>query len=153
MTIHLPKDLERGIRAAVHSGAFASEDEAIAGAVRQFLKKQPPSAKTPITEEELKRQMLASGLMTQLPDTSADYDDPDDELIDIEGEPLSETVIRERLPEQTDPAITWTRVPSEATTPFGDPWPCNGPTPSPCSESRRIENLAAPTASPSHLSR
>ena len=33
--------------------------------------------------------------MTQLPDTSADYDDPEDELIDIKGEPLSETVIRE----------------------------------------------------------
>lgn len=92
MTIHLHKDLERGIQVTIHSGAFASEDEA----VRQFLGKQPPPAKTPITEEELLRQMLESGLMTQLPDTSADYDDPDDRLIDIKGEPLSETVIRER---------------------------------------------------------
>jgi len=36
------------------------------------------------------------GLMSELPDTDADYDDPDDQLIDIQGEPLSETVIRER---------------------------------------------------------
>ena len=36
MTIHLPKDLERGIKAAVRSGTFASEDEAIAAAVRIF---------------------------------------------------------------------------------------------------------------------
>jgi len=34
--------------------------------------------------------------MSELPDTDADYDDPDDQLIDIQGEPLSETVIRER---------------------------------------------------------
>jgi len=34
--------------------------------------------------------------MTQLPDKAADFDDPDDQLIDIQGEPLSETIIRER---------------------------------------------------------
>jgi hypothetical protein len=39
--------------------------------------------------------MAARGLVT-LPDTAADFDDPDDEPIAIIGEPLSETVIRER---------------------------------------------------------
>ncbi len=34
--------------------------------------------------------------MSQLPDTDADFEDPDDQPIDIPGEPLSETVIRER---------------------------------------------------------
>jgi hypothetical protein len=34
--------------------------------------------------------------MSQLPDTNTDFDDADLQLIDIEGEPLSETVIRER---------------------------------------------------------
>ena len=96
MTIHLPKDLEGGIRATVLSGAFASEDEVIAEAVRQFLRKQVPISKTPMTEEDLQRHMLEIGLLTQLPETSADFDDPNDQLIDIEGEPLSETVIRER---------------------------------------------------------
>jgi Arc/MetJ-type ribon-helix-helix transcriptional regulator len=96
VTIQLPEDLECGVRATVRSGAFASEDEVIAEAVRQFLRKQPPLAKTPMTEEELQRHMLEIGLLTQLPDTSADFDDPEDQLVDIEGEPLSETVIRER---------------------------------------------------------
>jgi Arc/MetJ-type ribon-helix-helix transcriptional regulator len=34
MTINLPEDLERFIRAEVHSGHFASEEQAIAEAVR-----------------------------------------------------------------------------------------------------------------------
>jgi hypothetical protein len=40
--------------------------------------------------------MLASGLISQLPDTDSDFDDPADEPITIKGEPLSETIIRER---------------------------------------------------------
>jgi Arc/MetJ-type ribon-helix-helix transcriptional regulator len=39
MTIHLPDDLERFIRAEVHSGHFASEEDAIAEAVK-LLKQQ-----------------------------------------------------------------------------------------------------------------
>lgn len=39
MTINLPEDLERFIRAEVHSGHFASEEAAIAEAVR-LLKRQ-----------------------------------------------------------------------------------------------------------------
>jgi hypothetical protein len=34
--------------------------------------------------------------MSQFPDADADFDDPDDEPVPIKGEPLSETVIRER---------------------------------------------------------
>lgn len=40
--------------------------------------------------------MLARGLIRVLPDTAADFDDPDDVPIPIEGEPLSKTIIRER---------------------------------------------------------
>ena len=42
--------------------------------------------------------MLASGLITTLPDPSQDIDDddPDDQPVIIKGEPLSETIIRER---------------------------------------------------------
>jgi Arc/MetJ-type ribon-helix-helix transcriptional regulator len=42
MTIHLPEDLERSVRAEVHSGHFASVDELVAQAVRSFLR-QPKS--------------------------------------------------------------------------------------------------------------
>jgi Arc/MetJ-type ribon-helix-helix transcriptional regulator len=38
MTIHLPQDVESSLRAAVHSGHFASLDEAIAEAARLLLR-------------------------------------------------------------------------------------------------------------------
>jgi Arc/MetJ-type ribon-helix-helix transcriptional regulator len=112
MTIYLPEDLERFVHDAVRAGRYAREDDVIRDALirlRQAMPEEadtsPPDSKpapsptpqiTPMTEQELKRHMLNIGLMTQLPDIDADYDDPDDQPIDIEGEPLSETVIRER---------------------------------------------------------
>ncbi len=59
-------------------------------------KAAPQSAKNPLTESELQQHMLKIGLMSQLPDTAVDFDDPDDQPITIQGEPLSETIIRER---------------------------------------------------------
>jgi len=55
---------------------------------------KPP--RNPLTEAEIQQHMLDIGLMSQLPDTDADYDDPDDQPIEIEGEPLSEMILRER---------------------------------------------------------
>jgi hypothetical protein len=66
------------------------------GKAAKRAKAAPPQPKKPLTIEELHQQMLASGLISQLPDTDADFDDPDDEPITIKGEPLSDTVIRER---------------------------------------------------------
>ena len=40
MTIHLPADLESSIRAEVMSGHFASEDEMVAAAVRDYLQRR-----------------------------------------------------------------------------------------------------------------
>ncbi len=59
-------------------------------------KAAPQSAKKPMTKDEFHRHLIEIGLMSQLPDTAADFDDPADEPIPIKGEPLSETVIRER---------------------------------------------------------
>ncbi len=59
-------------------------------------KAAPPPAKKPMTKDEFHRHLIEIGLMSRLPDTAADFDDPDDEPVPIEGEPLSETVIRER---------------------------------------------------------
>jgi Arc/MetJ-type ribon-helix-helix transcriptional regulator len=39
MTIHLPKDLENSIRTEVLSGHFASEDDLVAAAVREYLQR------------------------------------------------------------------------------------------------------------------
>src|SRR5438128_4256428 len=46
MTINLPGDLERFIRAEVHSGHFASEEDAIAEAVR-LLRRELSQTATP----------------------------------------------------------------------------------------------------------
>jgi hypothetical protein len=59
-------------------------------------KAAPQPAKKAMTKDEFHRHLIEIGLMSQLPDTAADYDDPDDEPIAIKGEPLSATVIRER---------------------------------------------------------
>ena len=94
MQIHLPNELKSSLQALVHGGRYASVHEAMADAARLLLRQQP--VKNPMTEQELLRHMLETGLMSQLPDTAADFDDPDDQPIAIQGEPLSETVIRER---------------------------------------------------------
>jgi hypothetical protein len=69
-------------------------------------KKPAPSASTkaapepskPRSIEDLHRKMMARGLIRRLPDPSLDIDDddPDDQPVPIKGEPLSETILRER---------------------------------------------------------
>jgi putative addiction module CopG family antidote len=46
MTINLPDDLERFIRAEVHSGHFTSQEEAIAEAVRLLKRQLSHAART-----------------------------------------------------------------------------------------------------------
>ena len=54
--------------------------------------------KRPLTRDEFHRRLLAEGRLASLPDPALDLDedDPDDQPIAIEGEPLSETILRER---------------------------------------------------------
>ena len=95
MTIHLPPEVESSIQDAVHSGHFASVDDALAEAWRAFQQHRQPPAKATLLDE-LHRQMLADGLLSQLPNAAADIDDEQEEPVEIDGEPLSETIIRER---------------------------------------------------------
>ena len=97
MTIHLPEDLESSIQAAVHSGRYASVDDAITQAVRLLLRLPNAPARKPLTEQELEQKLVESGFLTSVPPprdpaTPAWNFDP----VKIEGEPISETVIRER---------------------------------------------------------
>ena len=48
-----------------------------------------------VTPDELNRQLFAAGLITQLPDSSEDVDDDDEPPFEVQGEPFSETIIRE----------------------------------------------------------
>jgi hypothetical protein len=59
-------------------------------------KATPPKKK--MTETEFDQHLLKIGLISSLPDPALDLDDddPDDQPVTIKGEPLSETIIRER---------------------------------------------------------
>ena len=117
MTIHLSKDLEQFVHDAVRAGLYAREDDVIRDALTRLQQAMPeavlppakstkrakakataPVPKKPMTEEAFHRHLMEIGLISQLPNPAEDIDDddPDDEPIVIEGEPLSETIIRER---------------------------------------------------------
>jgi Arc/MetJ-type ribon-helix-helix transcriptional regulator len=96
MTINLPEDLESSVQAAVRSGRYASLDDAIIQAVRLLLSHQNAPVRKPLTEQELEQKLVESGFLASVPPprdpaTPAWNFDP----VKIEGEPLSETVIRE----------------------------------------------------------
>ena len=94
------------------AGLYAREDDVIRDALTRLKETMPkatgtpakkakstkpaPQKKKPLTPDELNQRLLASGLVTQLPDPAEDIDDDDDPPIVIQGEPLSETIIRER---------------------------------------------------------
>ena len=52
-------------------------------------------AKAQISEEEFLQKLLASGFISDIPEGMSDEED-DFEPIEFEGEPVSETIIRER---------------------------------------------------------
>jgi Arc/MetJ-type ribon-helix-helix transcriptional regulator len=115
VTIHLSKELERFVHGAVRAGLYAREEDVIhdalirlrqtmpedadmSGKGAKHVKSAPRTNKKPLTPDELNQRLLASGRITRLPDPAEDVDDddPEDLPVPIEGEPLSETIIRER---------------------------------------------------------
>ena len=54
------------------------------GKVARHTNAAPQPAKTPITKDEFLRHLIEVGLMSRLPGTAADFDDPDDEPVPIE---------------------------------------------------------------------
>ena len=112
MTIHLSKDLEQFVHDVVRAGLYAREDDVIRDALSRLKETMPkgpaiPERKPrrvkatsqkrpPLSPDELNQRLLVSGLVVRLPDPAQDIDDDDDPPIVILGEPLSETIIRER---------------------------------------------------------
>ena len=109
MIIRLAEDLEQIVQEAVGTGLYAVEDEVIRDALTRLKQSIPPDSKRPhrkavgvqpaeqpVSPGELNRRLLAAGLVAQPPDPTLDLDDSDDLPIEIEGEPLSETIIRQR---------------------------------------------------------
>jgi Arc/MetJ-type ribon-helix-helix transcriptional regulator len=106
MTIHLPEDLARSIRAEVLGGRFASADEMVAAAVRDYLRRRHgpgrPEATAAVAEEEpsaqeLQRRLLEAGVLSEIKPPITDLTPyRQRQAVPIQGEPLSETVLRER---------------------------------------------------------
>jgi len=113
MTIHLPQDLANSIRAEVLSGQFASEDEMVAAAVRDYLRRKqhgqarqmddaaaavrPAYAQRQPNAQELQRRLFEAGVLSEIKPPITDLTPYHNrQTVPIQGEPLSETVIRER---------------------------------------------------------
>lgn len=104
MTVNLPKDLESSVRAEVLSGHFASEDDLVAAALREYLRQQPkdqppikPSGITEPSSQELQQRLLAAGIISEIKPPITDLSPYQNrQAIPVQGEPLSEAVIRER---------------------------------------------------------
>lgn len=77
-------------------GAFGAAHLAMIVQSLQTAALGQPEPAPPLTRAEFDQRLLELGVMSELPDTAADFDDPNDKPIAIEGEPLSETIIRER---------------------------------------------------------
>lgn len=99
MTIHLPPVLERFVQNEVLRGRFASDQEAIAEAVRLLRQHHQVAGiqPKPLNEDDWERLLVQAGLLSSVPSAPAvpalrRAFQP----IAIAGEPLSETVIRER---------------------------------------------------------
>jgi Arc/MetJ-type ribon-helix-helix transcriptional regulator len=109
MTIHLPPELEGGIQAEVLKGRFPSVDDAMAEAVRLLLQQQfhgnsIPAAGDPpaltveqLADQEAQQRLFASGLLSEIkPPRRVSTGTEQFTPLMIQGEPLSETIIRER---------------------------------------------------------
>lgn len=110
MTIHLPEDLANSIRAEVLSGQFASEDEVVAAAVRDYLRRKHAQAGQPghvagnpsqgegePGAEELQRRLVEAGVLSEVKPPITDLTPyRNRQAVPIQGEPVSETILRER---------------------------------------------------------
>jgi Arc/MetJ-type ribon-helix-helix transcriptional regulator len=107
MIIRLSKDLEQIVHDAVRAGLYAREDDVIRDALLRLKDEMPKEGRSPRKKarnarsakdkrltDALNQRLIAAGLVSQLPDPSQDIDDddPDDQPIDIPGEPVSETI-------------------------------------------------------------
>jgi Arc/MetJ-type ribon-helix-helix transcriptional regulator len=96
MTIHLPEDLESYVQGEVRKGGFASFDEAIAEAVRLLRQKKQEAEDTTATPDEINQRLLEAGLLGHIPARPDPATYREFAPVVIEGEPISETIIRER---------------------------------------------------------
>jgi Arc/MetJ-type ribon-helix-helix transcriptional regulator len=102
MTVHLPEHLQRYVHEQVLAGRFPKEDDVIADALERHRRAQQPTtakeqwAGEP-TNQELQQRLLEAGIISEIKPSITDLTPYQHrQAVPIQGEPLSETVIRER---------------------------------------------------------
>ena len=100
MNARLSEESACFVRSLVQSGRYASEEEILEEALRLLQQREQAlltTDKKPMTEDEFERHLVAIGMMSHVPPPpDPDRPERDFEPVVIEGEPLSETIIRER---------------------------------------------------------
>jgi Arc/MetJ-type ribon-helix-helix transcriptional regulator len=99
MHVHLPEDLQNYVQSEVQCGHFASEQEAIEEAVRLLRQRRQQNVvqSKPLTQEQLEKQLMETGFLGSIPPRrTAASSRREFQPVPIEGESLSETIIRER---------------------------------------------------------
>jgi hypothetical protein len=106
VTIHLPDYLERYVHDQVQAGRYSTEDDVIRDALDRHRKAEPlpepPTGQpvlTPedIADQELQRRLLAAGIISEIKPPITDLTPyRNRRAVPIQGEPISETAIRER---------------------------------------------------------
>ena len=102
MDVEIREDLERLVSGCIQSGRYTRED--VMRAIRAWLhehdaeeESEHPAAPQPMTDEEFRQHLLRTGRISQLP--TGDWKGRRDDAwkpIPVEGEPVSQTIIRER---------------------------------------------------------
>jgi putative addiction module CopG family antidote len=92
---------ESFIRSQVQAGRFASESEMLDEALRLLQQRDEggataPTARKAMTEEELEQELIESGFLGSVPPRDSPPPPWNFKPVKIAGEPLSETVVRER---------------------------------------------------------
>src|SRR4051812_19441866 len=96
MKIELPEDLESYVLNEVQKGRFATSDEVISEAVRLLRQKRLEVQGPAAAPDEINRRLVEAGLLSQIPSRPDPATYREFSPIVIEGEPISETIIRER---------------------------------------------------------
>jgi len=106
MTIHLPEHLERYVHDQVQAGRYSTENEVISDALERHRQAEQTAAETTcqpemtteeIADQELQRRLLEAGIISEIKPPITDMTPyRNRRAVPIHGEPISETVIRER---------------------------------------------------------
>jgi putative addiction module CopG family antidote len=106
MTIHLPDHLERYVHDQVLAGRYSTEDDVIRDALERHRQTEPlpvtatgQPVLTPedIADQQLQQRLLAAGIISEIKPPITDLTPyRNRRAVPIQGEPISETAIRER---------------------------------------------------------